>query len=317
MLKQSTEITEALKTLDNLLDRAKKLPGNKVAIIIAGGAAVMLGFSGKRYTEDIDIVHTGQLMGMGRIVEEAGGFHVVSDSIIHLHPDYRQRLLKEGNYKNMDVCLLSPVDIAIAKTARGTGKDFYDLYSSDVSKDIDLNEFESLFKEAMSYWVGLESRFLSGMEIAKDIIRDKQILDKSGVVKEMSKSLETITKKGALRRSVEAQAIAYVLKFTPDSQDNPPYSETAKKHALFLLRYAGESLADTKAEVIMAEALRRHFNNTRAGRELPPANTQGKINAMTLLKLFKTTAKKTVFQLGENKVKTVSNGLTQAKLRSP
>jgi len=91
---KDNEIRKAIEMLCNELNR-KQIEQN-VYIIIVGAASLILKFNLRRATSDIDILETlsanrSLFGGLGQLLSHMG-FHMVSEVMLNLHPDYLDRL---------------------------------------------------------------------------------------------------------------------------------------------------------------------------------------------------------------------------------
>ena len=128
-----------------------------VYLILIGAASLIVKYNLERATSDIDIMDTGiprrHIGGLGALLSQLG-YHVVSDAIVNLHPDYMQRVEKIMQKDNVFVLTLGPYDLAISKISRGLRKDIDDLLVSDVLAILKIDQLERLYAEAETYWVG-------------------------------------------------------------------------------------------------------------------------------------------------------------------
>lgn len=143
--------TKEVETALHRTDVALKAVGakEKIDVVLFGGASVILNHRGNRWTFDVD-VHVPREMdssGIGTVFYD-NGIQIVPRSAMLVHPDYQDRLKDYKKYDQITVKLLSPVDIAISKVARGHENDFYDLFNSDMATNFTLKEFRQLYEEA-------------------------------------------------------------------------------------------------------------------------------------------------------------------------
>jgi len=155
------EIRKAIDALHEGLDR-KNVKQN-VYIIIVGAASLILKFKLKRATSDIDIVekfstNSSIFGGLGQLLSRMG-FHIVSEAMMNLHPDYSDRLEIYEEKGLIHVFTLHPYDLAISKIGRGFDKDMKDIVNSDLLSHIDIGELEKLYFEAIGYWIGNERQY--------------------------------------------------------------------------------------------------------------------------------------------------------------
>lgn len=116
-----SEIRKAIDALYEGLNR--KNINQNVYIIIVGAASLILKFKLKRVTSDIDIVEKisanhSIFGGLGQLLSRMG-FHIVSEAMMNLHPDYSDRLELYEQKGLIHVFTLHPYDLAISKIGRG------------------------------------------------------------------------------------------------------------------------------------------------------------------------------------------------------
>lgn len=158
-------ILEKLLNLDKQLEQygARKKLKSPLSMILIGGAGLIVKYGLARATRDIDILEPHQvrlngLTAIGHLLAQQG-FHIVSEMLLTLHPDYENRLREVAVFTNMAVFTLSPCDYAISKLGRGTSKDLDDILHSNLLDEIDIITLEKLYEEACTYWIGDETRF--------------------------------------------------------------------------------------------------------------------------------------------------------------
>lgn len=298
MLKYASDIMKSVESADRRLGRSSRKPG-KVPLVLLGGAAIMLGHKGQRWTMDIDAIYTQGLRGLGDVMQE---LHIVTDAIAYLHPDYMERVVPLRSLENIDLFLLSPVDIAISKTARGYAKDFKDIYDSTVTDSINADEFEALYTEGMDYWIGgTREGFLRNMEETKAIIREKHLLNDTGILDIISEELERICTSGEVSGTVETDAIRYVIS-GPDEREKLRKKAGVRDSMEYLLLYAGEALTDTRGEITLINLLRKHYERSNPAPLQARAAAGPDVNPARLFKLFKTLAQLVMSRLQGDKI---------------
>lgn len=161
------EIRKAIDVLCHEFDR--KGVSQNVYIIIVDAASLILKFRLRRATSDIDILETisaGHSIfgGLGQLLSRMG-FHIVSEAMLNLHPDYSERLELYEQKGLIHVLTLHPYDLAISKIARGFGKDMNDIVSSDLLSHIDTEKLKLLYFQAVGYWIGDERRYEMNWDI--------------------------------------------------------------------------------------------------------------------------------------------------------
>lgn len=300
MLRYPDEIKSIIQGVDNAISsdgQAAKLK-RKVPIVLLGGAAILLAHGGKRWTEDIDIMHHSSIYPMGNYL---GAFHVVSDSIAMLHPDYHERTRLEYELNNIEVRTLAPVDIMIAKTARGLAKDYHDIYASDLTKDISPNEFEALYREGMQYWLGNQADFERNLQNTLELMRVRSAVLSGDLLRVFNENLDRVAKKGMIAGSAEVKVLKLLSAQTSDDVSN--YSDDPAICALanYVAANIGESLCDSKEAVHVGEALRRHFRFMSANAIADPKIACFSV-AGNVFKLFRTVAEATIKSLPDEDV---------------
>lgn len=299
MLKYASDIIECVKNASRKLARSPNPPPRPITLVLLGGAAVMLGHKGKRWTMDIDAIHTEGLHGLGDVMEE---LHVVTDAIAYLHPDYMERVIPVSSFGNIDLFTLSPVDIAISKTARGYPKDFKDIYDSTLTDSLNLKEFDSLYTEAMDYWIGGRREvFLHNMEETKTIIREKHLQNDTGILDIINEKLDLICVSGDIGGAMEPEAVKYIIRDL-DERSRLKTSPGVRRSAEYLLQYGGEALTDTRGEIMMINLLKRHYERTNPVSRQTHADAAEGVNPAKLFKLFKTLSQLVVSRINENKL---------------
>jgi len=155
------EIRKAMDILDDEL--ARKGIQQDLFLIIVGAASLILKFNLQRSTSDVDVLETIStdrrlFGGLGQLLGRMG-FHIVSEVILNLHPDYPDRLEPYARKNQVHVFTLHPHDLAISKIGRGFAKDLEDIVNSDLWRHIDMEKLETLYSEAVGYWLGDEQRY--------------------------------------------------------------------------------------------------------------------------------------------------------------
>lgn len=293
LIKTYDDVAKVIRAVDKDISRQSiRLPG-KIPLVLAGGSAILFAYKGKRTTHDVDIVQTPDIKGLGTVL---GKLHIVSDSIACFHPDYLDRIQKKIELTNITVYTLHPLDIAITKTARGLGKDFYDLYVSDLFLQIDTGDFVRLYKEGMSYWIGNEKQFQINLDRAVEIAIEKQLLARTDIIERTKQKLKEICINGMIQEQAkEVLAIEYILEDDPGKRHTLLKVPGVVESAIYLLNTAGESVTDTAEEVAMAGVLRNHFVRLSGEPSYDAVKSAyadrfdfQNVDAASLLKLFKT-----------------------------
>lgn len=160
-----SEINKAIDILHGELIR--KDVSQKVYLILIGAASLIVQYRLRRATSDVDILDSGiprKIGGLGALLSRLG-YHVVSDTIVNLHPDYIERLDPITQKGNIHVLCLGPYDLAISKISRGLARDIDDILSSDLINAIEISRLERYYFEAVSYWIGNPEVFNSNWDL--------------------------------------------------------------------------------------------------------------------------------------------------------
>lgn len=166
------EIDKAVDVLNDALQ--KKNIGQKIYLILIGATSLIVRYNLKRATSDIDIMDIGlpinRIGGLGALLSQLG-YHVDSDAIVNLHPDYLERVEHITQKGNVIVLCLGPYDLSISKISRGLTRD---IVSPDVLDDQRLDVLEQLYAEASSYWIGNPEHFKLNWDLFKDAYQKHQ-----------------------------------------------------------------------------------------------------------------------------------------------
>lgn len=88
-----------------------------------------------------------------------------------LHEGYEDRVIRlmtQSSVPNVEVYVASAIDVAISKLGRFGGRDQDDIQTLLKLPSIDIGEFERLAREAISYYVGDETRILGNLKVMLD-----------------------------------------------------------------------------------------------------------------------------------------------------
>ncbi|BBI49767.1 hypothetical protein HORIV_21880 [Vreelandella olivaria] len=88
-----------------------------------------------------------------------------------LHEDYEDRVIRlvtQSNVPNVEVYIASALDVAITKLGRFGDRDQSDIQTLLQLPYISIEEFERLAREAISYYVGDETRILGNLKVMLD-----------------------------------------------------------------------------------------------------------------------------------------------------
>ena len=88
-----------------------------------------------------------------------------------LHEDYEDRVIRlmtQSNVPNVQVYVAGALDVAISKLGRFGERDQHDIQALLRLAHVDVGEFERLAREAISYYVGDETRTLGNLSVVLD-----------------------------------------------------------------------------------------------------------------------------------------------------
>ncbi|GEN29697.1 hypothetical protein HVA01_33430 [Halovibrio variabilis] len=106
--------------------------------------------------------------GVVQILELDTSFNT---TLAPLHEDYEDRVIRlmtQSSAPNVEVYVASTLDVAISKLGRFGDRDQDDIQTLLKLPYIDINEFERLAREAISYYVGDETRILGNLKVMLD-----------------------------------------------------------------------------------------------------------------------------------------------------
>jgi hypothetical protein len=151
--------------------KAREKLKSRVHVVLIGGAGLILRYGLERATGDIDVLECfsglrGSLHAVGNLMA-IHGFHIVSESLLTLHPDYEKRLEKVAAFSCIEVYTLGAYDYAITKLGRGSEKDMDDILYSGMMDTMEIDVLEQLYFDAMTCWIGDEGRFRGNWELFK------------------------------------------------------------------------------------------------------------------------------------------------------
>ncbi len=106
--------------------------------------------------------------GVVQILELDASFNT---TLSPLHEDYEDRVIRlvtQSNVPNVEVYIASALDVAITKLGRFGDRDQSDIQTLLQLPYINIEEFERLAREAISYYVGDETRILGNLKVMLD-----------------------------------------------------------------------------------------------------------------------------------------------------
>ncbi|MFO7750151.1 MAG: DUF6036 family nucleotidyltransferase [Desulfobacteraceae bacterium] len=165
-LNEYTPFAKGAKKIFKKIDESLPDLGQPIQTFIAGGVAVHL-WTAYRVSIDVDTmfshnIHIPQDLNVFYLDENHESQiiqfdYTYSPTFGLLHPDFKERTvpLAEKSCRNIQLNVLSPVDLAITKLSRFAEKDQEDiqrLINFDLLGDPD--SFEELVEDALSYYIG-------------------------------------------------------------------------------------------------------------------------------------------------------------------
>ena len=148
---------------------------------IAGGQATIFWCEGYRSSLDLDVVFSHKvLVKQGLSASIAGTDFLSSEKVVFdynfrdafalVHADYPERAHRIGQYGQLNIKIISPVDLAIMKTSRLSEDDRLDICALIDNNLLDKNEYITLANDAILDFVGnLDNVRYNISEVAKMI----------------------------------------------------------------------------------------------------------------------------------------------------
>ena len=129
---------------------------NSQLVLVGGGALALLG--SPRLTIDIDFVgddvHPAPLHKTIMQIAREMKIHVEPvplDRFIPLPKDSEERVVRIGQFGNLEVFVADPYSIALSKLDRGLDTDFDDLVFLVQNNYVDIRELENMLREALPH----------------------------------------------------------------------------------------------------------------------------------------------------------------------
>jgi Nucleotidyltransferase of unknown function (DUF6036) len=148
------QLEQPLKTLRSILKEIAAKTGDRMELILIGGAAVLLSGARRRVTDDIDILSSSRgIDKQWRALKPP--IQVVSESFLCLHPDYRRacKYVPEVSFPpKLRVYRLSPLDLAISKLSRFQAVDIEDIEAILKKEQIQKRTFLKRYATARAYY---------------------------------------------------------------------------------------------------------------------------------------------------------------------
>ena len=134
----------------------ERVPPNSRLVLVGGGALALLG--SPRLTIDIDFIGDDvqpnplhkTILQMARELK----IHVEPvplDRFIPLPKGSDGRVIRIGQYGNLEIFVADPYSIALSKLDRGLDTDFDDLVFLVQNKFVNMDEFERMFRDALPH----------------------------------------------------------------------------------------------------------------------------------------------------------------------
>lgn len=136
-----------------------------VEAYVCGGAAVMFWVESARISMDVDAFFSRAFVPPGNLkafFKDQDGYQVDLDfdytfnqNFSLLHPDYAEDACRIMEFPNLQVCVLSPQDVAVMKLSRFTAQDRDDIKTFiNAGLLADERRFRMRAEEALEYYVG-------------------------------------------------------------------------------------------------------------------------------------------------------------------
>ncbi|WP_445001260.1 DUF6036 family nucleotidyltransferase [Halomonas mongoliensis] len=106
--------------------------------------------------------------GVTQMLELDGSFNT---TLAPLHEDYEDRVIRlmtASEIPNVEVYVASAIDVAISKLGRFGDRDQHDIQALLKLPHVGIDKFERLAREAISYYVGDETRMLGNLNVVLD-----------------------------------------------------------------------------------------------------------------------------------------------------
>lgn len=145
----------------------------QVSAYIVGGMAVSWWVGSQRKSFDVDAIfsHRFAIPNISKKVnienrEKYVIFdHNFNESFSLLQKDYQDRATHVAKYTNLNIFVLSPVDLVIMKASRYTENDQKDIEELIKLNLVDQNKFETLFNDALIDYIGNPTPLMTNLEL--------------------------------------------------------------------------------------------------------------------------------------------------------
>ncbi|WP_409524707.1 DUF6036 family nucleotidyltransferase [Nitrincola sp. MINF-07-Sa-05] len=111
--------------------------------------------------------------GVSQVLELDSSFNT---TLGPLHEDYEDRIIRlvtQSSIPNVEVYIASAIDVAISKLGRFGDRDQQDIQSLLQLPYVDINEFERLAREAISYYVGNQRQVSGNIRVVLNDYRNR------------------------------------------------------------------------------------------------------------------------------------------------
>jgi hypothetical protein len=126
-------------------------------IIVIGASSIIINVGVGRGTHDIDII--------AKTYSNAHTLYdidIVSEGILFLCADYRDRLIYHGKFSRVDVYALHPLDVALIKLGRGYKKDIDDSINIIQSGLVNIDDFINKYRDFRNSYGGSYTKIDDG-----------------------------------------------------------------------------------------------------------------------------------------------------------
>lgn len=141
----------------SFLTELDKVAGEPTVLVCLGGFAVTQQYGLTRPTLDLDVLEIvptdarNRLLDAGRIgTPLSQKYHVYLDfvTVAHVPIDYESRLIPmyQGTFRNLNLMVMDPYDVALSKLTRDSDRDFQDVLFLAKVTPFDLEVFETRYR---------------------------------------------------------------------------------------------------------------------------------------------------------------------------
>lgn len=178
----STKLIDDLLAHLSSISQSFNLRKGKVVAHIAGGIAVNY-YTAARASDDMDIQWSHRVLipidKRAFITEDPEGNPLqvsvdtgFSESIGLFHPDWKEDALPIIEFPNLNVKVITPVDLVVSKIGRFIERDRDDIRMLALHDPFTLDDVAQRAEEALDYYVGDLNYVRTSIQLALEIIRE-------------------------------------------------------------------------------------------------------------------------------------------------